>query len=439
MPLASTTSPPAVAPRVAPPPFRRAHTRWTVCALLFFATTVNYIDRLVFGLLAPDLQRQFGWSNADYADIVFWFEAAYALGLVSVGRLLDWVGTRRGFSVAVVFWSLATMLHAGMQSVAGFSVARFLLGLGEAANFPAAIKTVAEWFPKGERALATGIFNAGCNLAAIATPLLVPIIVVAWGWQASFIVTGALGFVWLVFWLRCYRAPENHPKVSAEELVYIRSDPPEDTTPVSWRRVLPHRQTWAILSAKFLTDAIWRWYLYLLPVFFHQQFKLDLKTFGPPFVAIYLIADVGSIGGGWLSSFFLKRGFTLNASRKLALLICALCVLPVSLVTQVESVWTAVLLVGLAAAAHQGWAANAFTVASDMFPKQAVGTITGLGSAAGAIGGMLILKITSLVLGTSGDFGPLFLGASVAYLVALAVFHLLAPRLAPVSLQNKSS
>ena len=429
--------------------------RWVICTLLFFATTVNYVDRLVFGLLGPELQKpeNFGWTNKNYTDIVFWFEVAYAIGLVSAGWFLDKVGTRIGYVIALVFWSGAAMLHAGMATisgllgittVAGFSFARFLLGLGEAGNFPAAIKTVAEWFPKKERALATGIFNAGSNVGAIAAPLAVPWLYINFGWQWAFIVTGGVGLVWVVFWLALYHVPTEHPKITKEELAYIQSDPPDPPVKIAWGKLLPHRQTWAFVTAKFMTDAIWRWYLYLLPLFFSQNFKLDIKNFGPPFVVIYVMADVGSIAGGWLSSRLIQAGHSINFARKVTLLICALCVVPVVFVTQVANMWIAVLLVGLAAAAHQGWSANLFTTASDMFPRQAVGSVVGLGGMAGALGAMLILTISGYVLGGGGHggqpsegYGVLFIMAGSAYLVSLLIIHLLVPRLEPARIEAK--
>ncbi len=414
---------------------RMGHYRWVICGLLFFATTVNYIDRLVFGLLGPELQKIFGWSNKDYTDIVFWFEVAYAIGLVSAGRFIDWIGTRLGYAISFVFWSAASVLHAAMSTIAGFSLARFLLGLSEAGNFPAAIKTVAEWFPKKERALATGLFNAGTNVGAVIAPLAVPWLYINFGWQWAFIATGAIGLVWLVFWFGYYHVPTEHPKISPEELAYIQSDPPDPEIKVAWSRLLPHRQTWAFVIGKLMTDSIWRWYLYLLPLFFHQNFKLDIKGFGLPFVIIYVMADFGSIGGGWLSSHLIKAGHSVNFGRKIALLVCALCVVPVVFVTQLSNIWIAVVLVGLAASAHQGWSANMFTTASDMFPKQAVGSMVGLGGMAGAVGAMLILKITGYVLTRTGSFTILFIIAGSTYLVALLLFHLLAPRLEPAKIR----
>jgi ACS family hexuronate transporter-like MFS transporter len=404
--------------------------RWMICALLFFATTINYIDRQVFGILAPEMKKVFGWTEANYTDIVFWFEVAYAIGLLGVGRALDWIGTRIGFALGMIVWSGACMLHATMASILGFSFARFLLGLGESSNFPACIKTVAEWFPKKERALATGVFNAGSNVGAIAAPLAVPWIYLTWGWQWAFIATGGIGSIWLIFWLRTYRRPEEHPRLAQGELDYIRSDAGAvETESVSWKQLLRHRQTWAFVAAKFLTDSVWRWYLYLLPLFFSSQFKLDIKGFGRPFVLIYCLADLGSIAGGWLSSHLISRGWSINGARKTTMLGCALCVVPVVLVTQMENMWAAVWLVGLAAAAHQGWSANLFTTASDMFPKRAVGSIVGIGGMGGALGAMGILKLTGMILTATGNYTTLFIIAGSAYLVALAAMHLLVPRL----------
>lgn len=416
--------------------------RWAICALVFFAIAINYIDRLVFGILAPELQKVFHWSNADYTQIAFWFEVAYAIGLITFGRTLDWLGTRRGFALSISGWSLAAAAHALMSTIAGFSAARFFLGITEAGVFPAAVKTAAEWFPRKERALAMGIFNAGSNVGAIVAPLLVPWLFLRYGWQWAFIVTGALGFVWLAFWLVLYRNPASHPRLSARELAYIQSD--QDQEPplrIPWIRLLQFRQTWAFIVGKFLTDAVWRWYLYLLPLFFSQNFNLDIKNFGLPFVTIYLMADVGSVGGGWLSSWLLKRGWSVNAARKLAMLACALCVVPVMFSAVVSNLWVAVFLVGLAASAHQGFSSNIFTTVSDMFPKSAVGSVVGIGGTAGAIGAMILLLITAKLFArfpASSDltttYTVLFVIAGFTYLLSLGAMHLLAPRLKPVTL-----
>lgn len=410
--------------------------RWVICALLFLATTINYMDRQVIGILAPDLQKTIGWNDIEYGYIVTAFQAAYAVGLLIAGGLIDRFGTRIGYALAIVVWSIAAMGHAMARSAFGFGVARAALGLGEAGNFPAAIKTVAEWFPKRERAFATGIFNAGTNVGAIAAPLIVPWIAVRFGWQWAFILTGAIGFTWLALWLPLYRRPEQHPRLSKEELAYIRSDGVEIATKVPWLRLLPHRQTWAIAIGKFLTDPIWWFYLYWLPKFLSEKHGLNLTTIGAPLVVIYVIADVGSIGGGWLSSSLITRGWSVNRARKTTMLICALCVVPIVFASQVSSVWSAVALIGLAAAAHQGWSANIFTMASDMFPGSAVGSVAGIGGMAGAVGGMLIATVAGYVLQLTHSYLPLFMIAGSAYLVALLAVHLLAPRLEPAYVRS---
>ena len=411
-----------------------AYFRWVICALLFFAATINYIDRQVIGILKTTIHDEIGWSEVDYSWVVFAFQAAYAIGLLGVGRLIDRIGTRKGFSLAIIFWSAAAMAHALAHTVLGFGAARFLLGLGEAGNFPAAIKTVAEWFPKKERALATGIFNSGTNIGALVTPLVVPIITIAWGWRAAFIATGAIGFIWLLAWLLLYRRPEEHPSLSKAELEYIQSDPPDPVVNIPWGRLLPHRQTWAFSVAKFMTDPIWWVYLFWLPDFLHKRHGLSLKDFGPPLVVVYLLADIGSIGGGWLSSSLIKRGWTINAGRKLAMLICALAVVPIVFAAQTSNLWVAVLLIGLAAAAHQGWSCNLFTTTSDMFPRRAVGSVVGIGGMAGAVGGMMIARLVGEILERTGSYVPIFIIAASAYLVALLFFHLLSPRLDPANL-----
>jgi MFS transporter, ACS family, hexuronate transporter len=434
---------------------RLGYYRWIICALLFFAATINYVDRQVIGILKTTLQREFGWSEIDYADIIFAFQLAYAIGFLFAGRMIDWLGTKTGFTVALVIWSIAAIAHAeapvfgpvaatilaavGLTysaSVAGFIFARLALGFGEAGNFPAAIKVTAEWFPKRERALATGLFNSGTNVGAVVTPLVVPIIAVNWGWYWAFVITGALGLLWLLFWIPLYGAPETHPRVSPAELAHIRSDPPDPPAHIPWAKLLGYRQTWAFALGKFLTDPVWWLYLFWVPDFLNRNHGIDLKTIGPPLVAIYLIADVGSIGGGWLSSTLLKRGWTPNAGRKLAMLVCALAVLPMVFAAGARDLWVAVGLVSLAAAAHQGWSANLFTLTSDMFPRQAVGSVVGLGGFAGAVGGMLIAKVTGYILEATGSYMPVFFIAAFAYLTALLVIHLLVPKLEPVKLER---
>jgi len=409
--------------------------RWVICGLLFFATTINYVDRQVLGFLAPDLQRSIGWDEAQYGFIVVSFQAAYALSLLVVGRVMDKLGTRKGYSLAIIVWSLAAMGHAFARSAFGFGVARFALGLGEGGNFPAAIKTVAEWFPKKERALATGIFNAGSNLGPIIVPLTVPWIVSKYGWQAAFIATGALGFVWLFLWLPLYRPPEEHPRVSPGELAHIKSDPPEPTTKVAWARLFPHRQTWAFAIGKFMTDPVWWFYLFWLAKFLDKNYHISLAKLSLPVIVVYVVADIGSIGGGWLSGMLIKRGWTINRGRKTAMLVCAICVVPVIFASFATNMWTAVALISLATAAHQGWSANIFTFASDMFPRRAIGSVVGIGGMAGAVGGMLFSFVTGYVLlWTNSNYTPVFIVCGSVYLLALLIMHLLVPRLEPVKI-----
>src|SRR5215510_703102 len=415
-------------------PERVGRYRWVICGLLFFATTVNYVDRQVLGILSKDLKVAIGWTEVDYGNIVAAFNAAYAFGLLMAGRLMDRVGTRIGYALAIVWWSLAAMGHALAHTPFGFGVARAALGVGEAGNFPAAIKTVAEWFPKKERAFATGIFNAGLNVGAIVAPLTVPWIAGHWGWRWAFLLTGAIGLAWLIFWLPLYRRPEQHPKVSKAELDYIHSDPADPPAKnVPWLSLIPHRQTSAFAIGKYLTDPIWWFYLYWIPNFFRDNHGLDLTTIGPPLIVIYLIADIGSIGGGWLSSTFIKRGWTIDRSRKTAMLICALMVTPIIFAANVKNLWAAVALIGLAAAAHQGWSCNLFTTTSDMFPRQAVGSVVGIGGMAGALGGATMAVATGVILQSTGqNYSIVFMIAGTAYLVALLVIHVLEPNLEPV-------
>ncbi|MSU25299.1 MAG: MFS transporter [Opitutus sp.] len=438
--------------------------RWLICALLLFAATINYIDRQVISILKSTLTQEFGWKDERiYAGIVFSFQLAYAIGMLVAGRVIDRIGLRLGFAIAIIVWSVAAIGHAfahklpdfGLPALvisdkvgfafitltgaaAGFAIMRFLLGLGEAGNFPASIKTVAEWFPKKERALATGIFNSGTNVGALAAPIVVPWITLQWGWEWAFIITGVLGFAWLIWWLVAYRAPEVHPRVSPAELAYIRSDPPDPEAKIPWRSLLGHRQTWVFAIGKFLTDPIWWLYLFWIPDFLNREYKIDLKNIGLPLVIIYLLADVGSIGGGWISSRLLKLGWTTNKARKTAMLTCALCVVPIVFATKASNVWIAVVLVGIAAAAHQGWSANLFTLTSDMFPRKAVGSVVGIGGMAGAIGGMVLALIVGEVLQRTGRYDVLWIIAASAYLFALLVIHLLSPKLEPMKLADET-
>jgi ACS family hexuronate transporter-like MFS transporter len=425
---AGAPTPPATPPRPA------GGYRWIICALLFFATTINYVDRGVLGVLAPDLQKTIGWTDTQYGDINAAFSFAYALGFLLMGRLIDRIGTRLGYAVALVVWSLAAAGHALARSAFGFGVARFLLGLGEAGNFPAAVKTTAEWFPRRERALATGLFDSGSNVGAILAPMLVPWLALTAGWQSAFVVTGLLGLLWVAVWLPLYDRPEKLARVSPEELAWIQSDPPDPAGEVPWVRLLPCRQLWAIAAGKFLTDPIWWFYLFWSAKFLADRFGADLKQIGLPLVTIYLMADVGSIVGGWLSSWLLARGWTVNAARKTALLACALCVIPVSFAPVVSQMWVAVLLIGLAAAAHQGFSATIFTLASDMFPRRAVGSVIGIAGTSGAVGGILMQAASGRIKEQTGSYLAMFVVAGFIYVLSVLVIHGLAPRLAPVEL-----
>jgi ACS family hexuronate transporter-like MFS transporter len=411
-----------------------SHLRWTVCALLFFATTINYVDRQVLSLLAKTLETSIGWNNIQYSNITTAFAIAYGAGLLGAGRLLDKFGTRLGFSVAVVLWSLAAMAHGFATTAFTFGIARALLGLGEASNFPACIKTVAEWFPKKERALATGIFNSGANVGATAAILCVPFLTAHFGWQGSFVATGALGFVWLAFWLLVYRKPETHPNISASELAVIQSDPPDKASSYPWAPLLPLRQTWAFASGKFLTDGIWWFYMFWLPKYLQETFHLGLDQLVLPTLVCYNAASVGSVGGGWLSSSLIDRGWPVNRSRKAAMLVCALAVAPVLYAPFCKSMWLVVGLVSMALAAHQGWSANLFTTASDMFPRAAVGSVVGIGGTAGAIGGALVQQFAGISLTLTHSYFLVFMLAGSVYLIALAIFQLLSPNLTPAEL-----
>ena len=439
-------------PPTAPP--KAGHYRWLICSILFVATTVNYVDRnvLSFTMLDDAFRRMIIGLPADalltsehlalfkermgYVDASFKF--AYAVGFLIAGWMMDRLGTRIGFSISITVWSLAGIFHGFVNSVTGMGWARFLLGIGEAGNFPASIKSVAEWFPRKERSFATGIFNAGANVGIILTAACVPLIVAHLGWRASFIITGALGAFVLVFWLGAFHRPESHPRVSAAELAYIRSDDEEQTGgKVRWRDLFVFKATWAFAIAKFLTDAVWWFYLTWLPSFFNDNValdtKLDLKSVGVPFIIIYLISDGGSIFFGWLATRFIQSGWSVNRARKTTMLICALCVVPIFFAAQTSSIAVAVALIALATAAHQGWSANLFTTVSDMFPKRAVGSVTGIGGMFGGIGGALLAAIAGKVIGVAG-YWPLFIFASGAYLLALLILHSLTPKLEKVTL-----
>ena len=410
--------------------------RMVICALLFAATVINYIDRQMIGYLKPDLQKEFGWHETDYANIVFWFQAAYAVGFIVFGRLMDRLGSRLGYSLAMGLWTLAHIAHAGARSVTSFIAVRIFLGLGESGSFPAGLKSVSDWFPKRERALAIGVFNAGSNIGAILTPMLVPAITLAFGWRAAFLITSVFGLVWLPIWWFTYRLPEHHPRVGEAELNYIRSDATPPVASFSWLKLLTIRETWAFALGKFWIDPIWWMFLFWLPDFLARRHGLNLVTFGPPMIAIYVMSDVGSVAGGWLSSRMMKLGATPNRARKTAMLVCALAVIPIVFAARVDSLWIAVLIIGVATAAHQGFSANLFALPSDVFPREAAGSVVGIGGAFGAVGGMLMSKYAGSILERLGTYTPIFIVAGSAYLIALLLIHLLSPRLEPVRLDK---
>lgn len=411
--------------------------RWYICGLLFFATVVNYIDRQVLGSLAPELKRTLGWTESEYSQIVIWFQIAYGLMFLVWGGVIDRIGVKLGFSIAIIWWSIAGMGHALVTTALGFSLARFMLGVGEAANFPAALKTVAEWFPKRERALATGIFNAGTNVGAIIAPAAALTLSAHYGWQSAFLFTGAAGLIWLVFWWGLYKRPEEHPRLSDEEFKAIRDGEKEEVkekTP--WLPLFGYRQLWAFAFGKMLTDPVWWFYLFWLPKFLDQNYGVKGTALIPYLTTVYLIADVGSVGGGWISSTLIKRGWTVNWARKSALLIFAVVMPLVTVAYYTKSAWTAVILIGIAAGAHQGWSANLFTLTADMFPRKAVGSVVGIGSCAGAIGGTLMPLYAGKVLDANPSYYlPMFVIAGVTYLVAWVVIHLLAPKLEPATVE----
>jgi len=410
------------------------HFRWAICALFFFGTTKNYMDRQVIGILKTTLQHQFGWSEIDYGNLVAAFQAAYGAGMLVVGWAIDRLGTRIGYALAMGFWSLASMAHGAVSSLNGFLGARFALGFGESAVFPASLKGIAEWFPKKERALATGIANAGTNVGAIITPLIVPWITIHWGWRWAFFLIGGIGIIWLAFWLWIYRTPEKHPYCSVGELEFIRSGPAASKAKVPWIRFFPHRQTWTFVLGKFITDPVWWFYLFWIPDFLQREHGLSLAQIGLPIVIIYLFADAGSVAGGWLSSGLIHRGTSVNAGRKIAMLLCAVGALPIMFVPRVTSTAGAVLLLGLAVAAHQGFSSNLFTLPSDMFPQSAVASVVGIGGMAGAFGGILIARVVSESLQWTGSYTVPFVMAGSAYLLALAVIQILSPRLEEANL-----
>ena len=419
-------------------PLRTGWIRWLICSLLFFATTLNYVDRQTIAILKPTLSGEFHWNEIDYANVVLCFQTAYAVGYITFGRVIDKLGARLGYSIAVFIWACAQVFCAFATSLVGFSIMLFALGLGESGNFPAALKAVAEWFPQRERALANGVFNAGTNIGAILAPLIVPVIALAIGWRSAFVATGSLSLIWLILWVSFYRQPREHKSISPAELAYIESDKEVVEKSVPWVSLLTVKETWAYAFGKFLIDPVWYFYLFWLPPFFVREFHLDLRSFGAPLMIIYILADFGSVAGGWLSSNLINRGMSVNAARKLTMLLCAACVLPVMFALYVHSLWLAVGIVGLATAAHQAFSANLMTLPSDLFPKAQVGSVSGIGGTAGAIGGMLMAWLTGQVLSNTGSYAPLLTAAAVIYMVAVLVIHGLTPALRPVRISELS-
>ncbi len=423
--------------------------RWTICALLFFATTINYLDRSVISLLKPYLEIQFKWTEGDYSYIVMAFQVSYAVGMIFVGRFIDKVGTKLGYALSTLAWSLAAMGHALAQSTLGFGIARSALGISESGNFPAAIKTVSEWFPKKERAYATGIFNSGANIGAIVAPLTVPWIAEKMGWDWAFILTGAIGFIWLILWVFIYEIPAKNKRLSKEEFAYINSDidGPVDTEEkppkASWFKLLGFKQTWAFVLGKFLTDPVWWFYLFWLPAFLDAQYNIKGTAVALPVALVYTMSTIGSIGGGWLPLFLVNKGWPVFRARKISMLIYAFCVIPVIFAQWLGSLnmWLAVFIIGFAASAHQAWSANIFTTVSDMFPKRTVASVTGLGGMSGSVGGILIAWFAGMLFDKYKLLGNIETGYYImfficgfAYLVAWLVMHLLVPKMKMVDI-----
>jgi MFS transporter, ACS family, hexuronate transporter len=420
--------------------------RWTICSMVFFATTINYLDRAVISLLKSDLTKEFHWSESDYSDLVIAFQICYGLGMLGVGRIIDKIGTKLGYAVSIVAWSLAAIGHALVKTTFGFFIARGALGVTESGNFPAAIKTIAEWFPKKERAFATGIFNSGTNIGAIIAPLTVPLIAASMGWRWAFILTGSIGFIWIIFWFIIYEIPAKHKRLSKAEYDYIHSDTDEEQNDnisdkgikVSWFRLLSFNQTWAFALGKFLTDPVWWFYLFWLPAFLKAQYHLEGTGVSLPVALVYTLSSIGSIGGGWMPMFLINKGWSVFRARKTSMLIYALCVLPVVLAQWLGSfnMWFAVMIIGFAAAAHQAWSANIFTTTSDMFPKKTVASVTGIGGMAGAVGGILIAWVAGLLFDHFKALGSIetgyyimFIICGLAYVTAWIIMHFLVPKM----------
>ncbi|WEK34181.1 MAG: MFS transporter [Candidatus Pseudobacter hemicellulosilyticus] len=422
---------------------RSGNFRWSICALLFFATTINYLDRQVLGLLKPTLEGEFGWTESQYSYIVMAFTASYAVGLVVFGRFIDKIGTRLGYTISITVWSIAAMAHAAVKSTFGFGIARTALGLGESGNFPAAIKTVAEWFPKKERALATGILDSGSNIGACVAPILIPWLLGWYGWQEAFLITGALGFIWLVAWRLLYQTPGKHKKLSKPEYDYIHSDNEAadgDTGKLNWGRLFKHKPTWVFIVGKFFTDPIWYFFMYWLPSYFSTTFHLDLKKPSLPLVIVYTGATIGAIGGGWLSSWLIKKGWLVHRSRKFTMLLSALCVVPIILARFTDNIWMVVALITLAIVGNAAWSANVYTLVSDMLPKKAVSSVIGIGGMAGAIGGVLFPLAIGIILdyykgldNILAGYNIIFAFCAVSFLIAWGLMHWISPKMDPVA------
>jgi len=403
--------------------------RWVIVGLLFAATAINYVDRQMIGVLKPTLAHELHWTEGDYANIIFWFQAAYAIGYLGFGQIVDRLGARVGYAIAIIIWTIAHVAHGGVRTLTQFAIVRFGLGFGESGNFPAGIKAVTEWFPVKERALAIGIFNAGANIGAIITPLIVPWITLAYGWRMAFIATGLLSIIWLIAWWLIYKRPADQPRLSAEERAYIQQDAEDPVTPIPWVQLLGKRETWAYALGKFFIDPVWWFYLFWLPGYLGERYHLDLKSFGPPLIVIYVLSDLGSVVGGWLSSSLIRRGYSVNAARKIAMLICAFGVLPIFFAQRINNMWLAVAIIGLATAAHQAFSANLYTLPADLCPRSAVGSVIGIGGTMGAVGGMIFSKYAGYILDATGSYAVLFGLAASAYLIALVLIQLLSPKL----------
>jgi len=419
--------------------------RWFICFLLFAATTINYIDRQIFGLLKPELERVFNWSETDYSRIVMAFTACYAIGQLVYGRIIDRIGTKLGYMISVSIWSVAAMAHALARGVLGFGIVRAILGLGESGNYPGGVKTASEWFPKKERALAIGMLDSGSNIGACVGPILVPWLLAVYGWQWAFIITGSLGFIWLIVWILFYDSPAKNKRLSKAELEYINSDADdkdeETTGKVSWGQLLRLKQTWAFIAGKFFTDPIWFFFLFWLPSYFTTYFHLDLKKPSLPLVIVYAGTMVGSLGGGYLSSWLIKKGWPVYKARKLALLVAAFCVIPIIATRYTTDMWVVVGLIALSVAANQAWSANIFSIVPDMFPKKAVSSVVGLGGMFGAIGSVLFPIFIGFILDfykAQGNivtgYNIIFLVCGCSFLIAWALIHFITPKMSKVKL-----